>query len=47
MSHDVFAALRKKIRMIGPFAGVRMMRNRGYTFEQAHVVMFGFLPRFA
>lgn len=45
MSVQHVEALRKKIRQIGPWSGVRMMRNRGISFENAYYVMFGKEPR--
>ncbi len=44
MTTSVIATLRKKIRQIGPWAGVRMMRNRGIPFEDAYLVMFDRSP---
>lgn len=45
MSMNQVESLRKKIRQIGPWSGVRMMRNQGIAFENAYFVMFGKQPR--
>lgn len=42
--HDI-QAYRRKINQIGPWAGVRMLRNKGITFNQAYFIMFGKHPR--
>lgn len=45
MTFSTIIALQKKIHQIGPWAGVRMMRNRGIPFEDAYRVMFDREPR--
>lgn len=36
--------LRTMVKKIGPWAGVRWMRNRGVSFEHAYFVMFNRYP---
>ncbi|UUZ75487.1 hypothetical protein LP414_27615 [Polaromonas sp. P1(28)-13] len=37
--------LQAKVKTIGRWTGVRFLKNKGLTFEQAHIVMFNCLPR--
>jgi hypothetical protein len=41
-----FFNLRARVRRMGHWTGVRFLKNQGLTLEQAHVVLFGRLPRF-
>lgn len=45
MSVDQVQQARKMVKRIGPWAGVRWMRNRGVAFEDAYFVMFDRRPR--
>lgn len=38
-------AYRKKIKSIGAWAGVRMLKNKGVAFEQAYFIMFDRQPK--
>jgi hypothetical protein len=45
MSADTIAMYRKKVRQIGNWAGVRMLRNKGIRFEDAYFILFNRQPR--
>lgn len=45
LTYDRADELRKKIKRMGNWMGVRWMRNQGVPFEQAYYVRFGCLPR--
>lgn len=38
--------LQAQARRMGPWMAPRFLRNRGYSFTAAHVILFGRLPRF-
>lgn len=37
--------LKTRISNMGAWMGVRWLKNQGFSFEQAHIVMFDRLPR--
>lgn len=45
MTEERAAELRKMIKRIGAWTGMRWMRNQGVPFEHAHWLMFGVRPR--
>lgn len=45
MSQDYVSTLRKKVKQIGTWMGVRYMRNQGLSLEQAYFVLFNRQPR--
>lgn len=47
MSQADISSYRAKIKRIGNWAGIRMLKNRGISFEQAYFIMFNRMPRFA
>lgn len=46
MSYQDIEFYRAKLKRIGFWIGLRYMRNRGVTFEQAYYIVFGKFPRF-
>lgn len=46
MPQDRIAFLRKKVRQMGRWAGVRYLRNQGVAFEDAYFILFDRQPRF-
>lgn len=44
MSYNAVEYMRKQIKRMGPWAGVRWMRNQHLPFESAYFVMFGRFP---
>ena len=35
----------KMVKQIGPYVGVRYLRNKGVSFEDAYEIIFGQAPR--
>lgn len=46
MSASLNAKLMKMLKKIGPYVGVRYLRNQGVPFHQAHCMVLGHIPRF-
>lgn len=46
MRASLNAKLMKMLKMIGPYTGVRYLRNQGVNFHQAHCMVLGVTPRF-
>ena len=44
MSNDQVQHLRKKIRQIGTYVGIRWMRNQGIGIRDAYFVLFNRYP---
>lgn len=47
MSHYEIWSIRQRINSMGAWAGVRWLRNQGYSFELAHKIMLNKEPRFS
>jgi hypothetical protein len=45
LTQSLKLSLQSRIKRIGAWAGVRFLKNQGFTFEQAYIVMFNRLPR--
>lgn len=45
MSFGRWIELYKMVRKIGPWTGVRYLRNQGVAFDQAHEIVLGYPPR--